>query len=181
MPTTARTSTRTTTRTRSGARSQSKSAESDLRQVDALTLLKEDHRKVEELFSQLESARKSDRKQMLAQTICEELTLHAKLEESTFYPAVRETLKRKKDQEQLDEALVEHSTFKWLIARWQNETPDTDLFQALATVLKEYVQHHVKEEEKEMFPQVRKSSLDTRALGQTLQMAKQQLQKKLTH
>lgn len=181
MPT-ARTASRTT-RSGNGRRhtTRTKSTESGLRRVDALTLLKEDHRKVEELFSQLESARKSERKLMLAQTICEELTLHAKLEESTFYPAVRETLKAKKEQDQLDEALVEHSTFKWLINRWENESPDTDLFQALGTVLKEYVQHHVKEEEKQMFPKVRKSSLDTRELGQTLQLVKQELQKKRTH
>jgi hemerythrin superfamily protein len=146
---------------------------------DAIALLKEDHRRVEDLFDQFESARKPERKQLLVQSICEELTIHAALEESEFYPAVREALK--KEQDLMDEAEVEHASLKWLIAQLESETPESEHYEAKVTVLKEYVQHHVKEEEKQMFPKVRKSSLDTAALGQTLQAAKQNLQATLKH
>ncbi|HVK99141.1 MAG TPA: hemerythrin domain-containing protein [Dongiaceae bacterium] len=179
MPSLARSSTKTS---RSAAATRTRKKEvGAITKKDALTLLKEDHRKVEDLFEQIKSARKTERKQALAQTICEELTVHAAVEETAFYPAVRDALKSKKDQDRLDEAEVEHSTFKWLIARLQNESPDTKLFTALVTVLKEYVEHHVEEEETQMFPQVRKSSLDTRALGQVLQDTKLSLQKKRKH
>jgi hemerythrin superfamily protein len=142
--------------------------------MDALALLKADHRTVEELFEEFESARKPERKQMIVQTICNELTIHAKLEESAFYPPVREALP--KDEDLLDEAQVEHNSLKWLIAQLEGVEPGSELYDAKVTVLKEYVQHHVKEEEKEMFPKVRKSSLDTKELGKTLQAVKQKLQ-----
>ena len=136
-----------------------------------------DHRRVEELFDQFETARKPERKQEIVQNICMELTVHAELEESAFYPAVREALGREEDL--LDEAVVEHSSLKWLIGQLEGEKPSSELYDAKVTVLKEYVQHHVKEEERQMFPKVRKSSLDTAELGQTLQAVKEELQQKL--
>lgn len=148
---------------------------------DALSLLKEDHRKVEALFEQFESARKSERKQAIVKSICEELTLHAALEESVFYPALRDVLTLKKDQALLDEAMVEHATLKGLIAKLESEQPDASYYDATVTVLKEYVSHHVKEEEKEIFAEVRKSSLSTLELGQTMQAAREKLKRKFTH
>src|SRR5690606_14109663 len=156
-------------------------AEAKVTRKDALTLLKEDHRKVEALFEEFESARKPERKQAIVQMICDELTLHAALEETAFYPAVREALTLKKDQDLLDEATVEHASLKWLIAQLQADAPDQDFYDAKVTVLKEYVSHHVKEEEKQMFPKVRDSSLDTAGLGETLQVAKDKLKDKLKH
>lgn len=146
---------------------------------DAIAMLKEDHRRVEDLFSQFESARKGERKLRIVQSICAELTLHAALEETEFYPLAREFLK--KDEDLLDEAEVEHASLKWLIAQLETVSPESDLYDAKVTVLKEYVSHHVKEEEKEMFPKVRKSALDTAALGATMQAAKERLQQTLRH
>jgi len=144
---------------------------------NAITLLKSDHRLVEELFEKFEKTNFKDRKSKLVKSICEELTVHAELEEKFFYPPVRETLKKEGDL--LDEAEVEHSSLKWLIAQLESETPDSDLYDAKVTVLKEYVQHHVKEEEKELFPKVKKSPLDLAELGATLAGEKQRLQKHL--
>jgi hemerythrin superfamily protein len=143
---------------------------------DALALLKADHRLVEDLFEKFEKTHSKDRKQKLVTSICDELTAHAELEEQFFYPVVREALK--KEQDLLDEAQVEHNSIKWLIAQLRSERPDSDLYDAKVTVLKEYVQHHVKEEEKSMFPKIKKSALDLGELGATLQEEKQRMQKK---
>lgn len=169
---------RAETTTRSRSRTATHKAAPTEKAMDALKLLKEDHRRVEELFEQFESARKQERKQQIVQTICMELTLHAELEEACFYPAVREAL-LKKDDHLLDEAEVEHAGVKALVAQLEAESPDAELFDAKVTVLKEYVQHHVKEEEKEMFPRIRKSTLDTAALGELLQQRKQELQQQM--
>jgi hemerythrin superfamily protein len=142
--------------------------------VDALALLKADHRAVEKLFADFESARKPQRKEEIARKICAELTIHARLEESTFYPAVREALPE--EQDLLDDAEVEHASLKWLIAQVETESCDSEFYDAKVTVLREYVKHHVKEEEKDMFPKIRKSALDIKQLGQVLQSRKQNLQ-----
>lgn len=168
--------TRAETPTRSHAAASHKAAAAE-KAKDALTLLKEEHRHVEELFEQFESARKPERKQQILQTLCAELTVHAMLEETHFYPAVREVLK--KDEHLLDEAEVEHAGVKALVAQLEAESPDAELYEAKVTVLKEYVQHHVKEEEKQMFPRIRKSALDTAALGVVLQQRKQELQQQM--
>ncbi|MFZ5601338.1 MAG: hemerythrin domain-containing protein [Pseudomonadota bacterium] len=144
-------------------------------------MLREDHRKVEALFDQFESARKSERKQSIVKSICEELTLHAALEESVFYPAIRQVLTLKKDLALLDEAVVEHATLKGLIAKLESSQPDARFYDATVTVLKEYVNHHVKEEEKEIFAKVRKSALSTMELGQVMQAAREKLKRKFTH
>ena len=169
---------RAETATRSRTRTATHKAAATEKPIDALKLLKEDHRHVEALFEQCESARKPERKQQIVQTLCAELTVHAELEETYFYPAVREAL-AKKDDHLLDEAEVEHAGVKALVAQLEAESPAAELFDAKVTVLKEYVQHHVKEEEKEMFPRIRKSALDTNALGQILQQRKQELQRQL--
>jgi hemerythrin superfamily protein len=148
--------------------------------ADAITLLKADHRKVEELFAEYEKATRSDKKQDIANTICDELTIHAALEEKAFYPPAKEVLGKEADL--IDEASVEHASLKWLIAQLKSEGPDSDLYDAKVTVLKEYVSHHVKEEEKEMFPKLKKTSLDLVALGEELEALRPELKKKLlTH
>lgn len=144
---------------------------------DALALLKGDHRRVASLFEAYESTRKSAKLEQIVHTICDELTIHAMLEEKEFYPVVRNALKKEGDM--LDEAEVEHASLKWLIKQLLAASPKADLYDAKVTVLKEYVEHHVNEEETEMFPKVKKSRIDTVALGQTLLAAKSKLQKKL--
>ena len=144
---------------------------------DAIALLKADHRNVEALFSEYESAKQKDKRNQLVDAICNELTLHAALEEAEFYPVVKEALGE--DADLIDEAQVEHSSLKWLIHQLQTEPADTEQYAAKVTVLQEYVSHHVKEEEKELFPKVKKSGIDTAELGDTLVAAKASLQKKL--
>lgn len=143
------------------------------RSADAIALLKADHAKVQDLFSQFEKARSDDRKQTLAQQICAELTVHTTIEEEIFYPAAREALD---DDDLVDEADVEHASAKELIAQIQGGSPDDDKWDAKVTVLGEYIKHHVKEEQNEMFPKLRKAELDLRALGDQLRARKQELQ-----
>ncbi|HEY3700066.1 MAG TPA: hemerythrin domain-containing protein [Spongiibacteraceae bacterium] len=145
---------------------------------NAISLLKSDHRTVEDLFEEYEGARRGERKQTIVQQICEELTVHALLEEKAFYPAAQQAL-GEEDRDLVEEARVEHSTLKWLIGQLTKEASDSEQYAAKVTVLKEYVIHHVKEEEKEMFPKLRKTDLDLDELGVTLMETKQQLQQKL--
>lgn len=165
----------TTTRS---SENRSKESTASTRVPNAITLLKNDHRTVEDLFEEYEHARRNDRKQALVQQICEELTVHALLEEQEFYPPAQQALGEDKDL--VEEAQVEHASLKWLIAQLESEAPDSELYAAKVTVLKEYVQHHVKEEEKEMFPKLRKTDLDLDALGQTLFEAKKKLQQSVS-
>lgn len=146
----------------------------EAKQDDAIALLTADHRKVKELFDNFESSRDQASKEeraALVQQICVELTIHAMLEEEVFYPAVRKAID---DDDLLDEAEVEHATAKALIADLITGKPGMDQFEAKVTVLGEYIQHHVKEEENEMFPKARKA-VDTEALGRKLAQRKAQL------
>ena len=143
-------------------------------QQDAVALLKEDHRTVEELFAQYEKARGEDRKQELANQICLELTIHATIEEEVFYPACE----GKVEEELLSESYVEHDGAKVLIGEIQAGSPADDYFDAKVTVLKEQIEHHVEEEEKRMeglFAQARKAGLDMDALGAEMAARKEEL------
>lgn len=168
----------TTTRSSAASSSAKATPRTTPKIQNAIALLKNDHRTVEDLFEEYEHARRADRKQAIVQQICEELTVHAQLEEQVFYPAAQEAL-GKDDVDLIEEARVEHASLKWLIAQLEAEAPDSELYAAKVTVLKEYVQHHVKEEEKEMFPKLRKTELDLDALGQSMTESKQLLKEKL--
>jgi hemerythrin superfamily protein len=139
---------------------------------DAIALLKADHQLVQGLFDQFEKTRSDDRKGKLARQICQELTVHAQIEEEIFYPAAREVLR---DTDLLDEATVEHQGAKDLIAQIEASRPGAELFDAKVTVLGEYIKHHVKEEQNELFPKIRKTKLDLKALGERLQTRKMEL------
>ena len=142
------------------------------RRANALSLLKEDHRAVEEMFAAFEGARGArSRKAKLAAQICEALTAHATVEEEIFYPAAREQV----EHDLLNEAQVEHASAKQLIAQIQGMDPQDELFDATVKVLGEYVKHHVREEERELFPEVRKADLDLAALGEQIAQRKQAL------
>lgn len=132
-------------------------------------MLKADHQLVQGLFDKYEKTRSEDRKAALAGQICNELTVHTTIEEEIFYPAAREVLR---DDDLLDEATVEHQGAKDLIAQIESGKPSDDLFDAKVKVLGEYIKHHVKEEHTEMFPQVRKTKLDLRELGERMQARK---------
>ena len=141
-------------------------------QRDAIALLRADHQEVQNLFDKFEKTRSDDRKAALAEQICNELTVHAQIEEEIFYPAAREAVR---DKDLLDEATVEHQSAKDLIAQIESSKPGDELFDAKVKVLGEYIRHHVKEEQNELFPQVRKTKLDLKALGERLMARKQQL------
>ena len=141
--------------------------------VDATTLLRRDHETVSALFEQYEKARSNTKKFDLVQEICNELTIHAEIEEEIFYPAVRKAIH---DDPMLNEALVEHASLKALIAQVKGKAVDSEpMFDAKITVLSEYVKHHVKEEQDEMFPKAKKSGLDLKALGAELAARKEEL------
>ncbi|PUA29239.1 MAG: hemerythrin [Cellvibrio sp. 79] len=143
---------------------------------EATRLLRADHKHVNDLFDQFESSRSSTKKQALALEICQELIIHAQIEEEIFYPAVQSALK---DKTLVPEAKVEHETLKFLIAQIQNESPDGELYDAKVKVLSEYVKHHVKEEQNEIFPKVKQSKLDLIDLGAQMLARKEELQAKL--
>ena len=158
----------------------SKAAPTGSAKTDAIELLTADHRKVEKLFKQysklVEDEASYNEKEALAVTICAELTIHAQVEEEIFYPAARDAL----DEEDLiDEAIVEHASAKDLVAQLEEMSPDDDLFDAKLKVLSELIEHHVEEEEDEMFPKLRKAKLDTGALGPQIIERKQQLAEEL--
>ncbi len=143
---------------------------------DAVKLLTADHREVKALFQQyqelVDHEAEDDEKQPIAQQICMLLTVHAQIEEDIFYPAAKDSIK---DPDLIDEATVEHASAKDLIAQIQGSDPSDELYDAKVKVLGEYIDHHVKEEESELFPEARKARLDLKALGQELMQRKQEL------
>jgi hemerythrin superfamily protein len=141
---------------------------------DAISLLKSDHREVDALFAKFEKATAADRKASIVAKICDALSVHAAIEEEIMYPAARAALKRK-DDALLDEAKVEHQTIKDLVAYLRRAKPTAELYDAKVNVLGEYVKHHVKEEEREMFPKLRMSDFDSDAIGAKLAHRKEQL------
>jgi hemerythrin superfamily protein len=143
---------------------------------EATAILRADHRLVSSLFAEFEKAESRSTKKDLAERICMELTVHAQIEEEIFYPAVRSVLE---DKELIPEAKVEHDSLKVLIADIEATDPEDELFDARVKVLGEYVKHHVKEEQNEIFPKVRESALNMTELGAMLMQRKQELQKQL--
>lgn len=141
---------------------------------DALNLLINDHKQVKEMFEQFEglSDRSKATKKKLADQICQALTVHTQLEEKIFYPAAREAIN---DEDLMDEAQVEHASAKELIEQLQGMEADDDLYDAKVKVLSEQVEHHVREEEDEMFPKVRKAKLDLEQLGEQMKTLKEQI------
>jgi hemerythrin superfamily protein len=146
----------------------------DTKSQDAIALLKQDHRTVEELFEKFEKASGDGRKQKLAEEICLELSVHAQIEEEIFYPACE----GKVDEDLLKESYVEHDAAKLLIAEIMAAGGDDEFYDAKVKVLQEEIEHHVQEEEKRMeglFAQARKAGLDMDALGDQLATRKQEL------
>ena len=142
---------------------------------DAIALLTADHREVKEMFEQFEELgdRAKASKEKLKDKICKALVAHTTIEEEIFYPAVR--AKGEEAEDMVDEAVVEHASAKDLIKQLQEMQPDDDLYDAKVKVLGEQIDHHVQEEEKEMFPKAKKSGLDLLALGQEMALRKQEL------
>lgn len=148
---------------------------------DAIALLTNDHKEVHALFqtySKLcKSGAESEERQPVAEQICLLLSIHAAIEEEIFYPAARDA---DVDAALLDEADVEHASCKELIAQIESMDADDELYDAKVTVLGEYIDHHVKEEQDEMFPQCRESPMDLKAIGAALAERKAELMAKMT-
>ena len=143
--------------------------------MDAVSLLKADHRKVEALFESFEKARDSDRKEKIVTQICTELTIHAMIEEEIFYPACTGQVG---DEDLIEEAYVEHDGAKVLISELSNGGPDDEFFDAKVKVLSEMIKHHVKEEEKRsegLFAEAKDAGLDMEGLGERMMLRKQEL------
>jgi hemerythrin superfamily protein len=141
---------------------------------DAIALLKEDHRTVEKLFKDFEGAKGDGRKEKLARQICLELQIHTQIEEEIFYPAVEGKI----EEDLVKEAYVEHDAAKLLMAEIEAGSGQSDdYFDAKVQVLSEQIEHHVEEEEKELFPKVRKADVDLDALGEQLAARKAELMK----
>ena len=146
----------------------------ETKKLDAIALLKKDHRTVEELFEHFEKASGDGRKQKLAEQICLELSVHAQIEEEIFYPACE----GKVEEDLLKESYVEHDGAKVLIGEILGGGPDDEFYDSKVKVLSEEIEHHVEEEEKRMeglFAQARKAGLDMDALGEELAVRKSEL------
>ncbi|WP_102294076.1 hemerythrin domain-containing protein [Janthinobacterium sp. AD80] len=144
--------------------------------MDAIELLTQDHQTVRELFDQYDTL--SDRslvsKRKLALKICQELSKHAMVEEELFYPAVRDASRQNEDL--IDEAIVEHASAKELIAQIVAMAPGEDLYDAKVKVLSEQIEHHVSEEEGDIFPRAREAQLDLHALSSQIAARKAEIE-----
>lgn len=140
--------------------------------LDAIALLKADHGTVKGLFAFYEKMDSTKYRKSLVVEICSELSVHAQIEEEIFYPAVKSALH---DRLPAPEATTELENIKDLIAQLECLEPDGELYDARVKVLSEYVEHHVKEEQNEMFPRVRASSLDLVELGARMATRKTEL------
>lgn len=149
-------------------------AKSRSKSPEALEMLKQDHDKVQKAFKEFEKLDRENAEAVrdLAMQTCEDLKVHTALEEEIFYPALREAID---DEDILNEAAVEHETAKMLIEQLENMQEDDPNFHATFTVLGEYVRHHIKEEEGEMFPAAKKSDLDFEELAGRMRQRKDEL------
>lgn len=140
---------------------------------DAISILREDHRRIDGLFLQFDKARGGELKAELAHRICTELLIHADVEDGIFYPALREAMDI---DDLMDEADVEHAAAAHLIAEIMGMRPGADHYDAKLKVLASYVRHHVQEEQNRMFSKARQARLDMRALGEQILLRKKELQ-----
>ena len=165
MPTTqSETARKTTTRKTTTRRSKN----------DAIKLLTDDHAKVQKMFKEFEKLHKKNEegREELAQQICKELTIHAQLEEEIFYPAAREAID---DEHLMNEAAVEHQAAKDMISKIQSLNSSDPMYDALVSVLGEYVNHHIEEEQNEIFPKMEKAKVDLEEIGSEIAERKEAL------
>jgi hemerythrin-like domain-containing protein len=141
---------------------------------EVFDMLKEDHDKVKQSLKEFEKLDRGDAEacRQLIEATCEDLKVHTTLEEELFYPALREAME---EEELLNEAAVEHETAKMLIEQIENMSADDPNYHATFTVLGEYVQHHIKEEEGELFPAAAKCGLDFGSLAERMRSRKEEL------
>ncbi|MGZ8211738.1 MAG: hemerythrin domain-containing protein [Burkholderiales bacterium] len=145
---------------------------------DAIEMLLEDHRRMQKLFKDFERADRDDQEAVreFVETACMELQIHSMLEEEIFYPALRAHLANGKAEERLNRAEVEHEAADELVAKLLDLAPDNPMYSAYFAVLEEYVKHHIREEEKELFVEARKAGgLDLEKLGEDMLRRREEL------
>ena len=142
----------------------------------AIEMLLQDHKRVQKLFKDFEKIDRGDEEAVreLVETACLELQIHSMLEEELFYPAVRAQAQGE-SEDLLNEAEVEHEAADDLIARLHELEPDDAMYCAYFSVLAEYVKHHVREEEHELFPKVAQMKLDLQKLGEDMRLRREEL------
>lgn len=138
--------------------------------IDAVTLLKEDHQKVKQLFQRFEMAPEGRDKQQVFDEIVKELQIHTKIEEEIFYPAVHEI-----DSEMAAEAVEEHNIVDFIIGEMEKLSPGDEAYEAKFTTLKENIEHHIEEEEGEMFPEAQERLDNLEELGKRMMERKTEL------
>ena len=168
MPTNAKTKAKTALARKTQTKTQRARSEG----MNAIELLKHDHREIEEYFEQYEDLEDDAEKAELSAKICQALKAHTQIEEEIFYPAAREATG---DEDLLDEAVVEHAGAKRLIAEIESMDVGDDLYDAKIRVLGEQIKHHVKEEEEELFPEAESSDMNLKAVGEELEGRKMEL------
>jgi hemerythrin-like domain-containing protein len=153
-----------------------KTRKSGSRQPEAITMLIQDHQKVQKLFKQFEKTEGAEERSKIVEEACADLTVHTQLEEQVFYPAVRRALE---EADLLDEAEVEHDVAKDLIEKLKGMRSENGEYSATFVVLSEYVSHHIEEEQNELFPAARKTDLDFNALAEEMHQRKKELREEL--
>jgi len=143
--------------------------------TDGVALLEADHRTVEKLFARFKMAKSSRDKGSIGRKICDELTIHTQIEEKIFYPQARKHLR---DEVMVNEAVVEHAHLKELIRDLEAMKPSNEMYTADMKVLMDYVKHHVKEEESELFPKLRATPMDMEMAGTKMAAMKERLKGK---
>jgi hypothetical protein len=156
----------------SRSKSESRETKTQAASPTAFELLEQDHREVEEWFDEYDELKEDNRKGDLAEKICLALKVHAQIEEEIFYPEAREATK---DNDLIDEAVVEHATVKNLIGEIEAMEVGEELYDAKMRVLGEMVKHHIKEEEEELFPELEAAKMDLDAVGKEIAERKEQL------
>jgi Hemerythrin HHE cation binding domain len=157
----------------SRSQSQNRETKTQAASPSAFELLEQDHREVEEWFDEFDELKEDDnRKGQLAEKICLALKVHAQIEEEIFYPQAREATK---DNDLIDEAVVEHATVKNLIGEIEVMEVGEELYDAKMRVLGEMVKHHIKEEEEELFPELEAAKMDLNAVGKEISQLKEEL------
>ena len=143
---------------------------------DAIRLLTADHREVKQLFKNFAGIKDqngaAEKKSEVVRQICAALTIHTQVEEEIFYPAVRQSID---EADVMDEADVEHAGATILVTQLERMNPGDDHYDAMVSVLGEYVDHHIKEEQEEIFPKARKAKVDMAELGARIAQRKAQL------
>jgi hemerythrin superfamily protein len=144
--------------------------------MDVVQILHRDHQTVAEMFFQYKQLEEDDEKKELVAEIIKELSIHAQVEEELVYPAIREAAEDSEDM--MDEADTEHHVVKYLLAELSEMEPDDDHYDSKVTVLCELVNHHVQEEEKEIFEKLEDADLDLEELGSKVMSRKEELSAK---